>query len=154
MTPRLLWQSWTGFRLNLKRVSIRFHGSFFSDVSDSPVALAATRVANIFQSRLYNALLDIQEYYELHLNNKDTPQQVVSSPSLVQANFQDPEFDIFRITLEKSESGLGFSITGGIDSPVDTGDIHIYISKIIPGGAAEQREYISLISTVALIDFI
>jgi len=93
---------------------------------DSPVALAASRVANIFQSRLYNALLDIQDYYELHLNNKEIPQK-------------DPEFDTFRIYLEKTDSGLGFSITGGIDSPVDTGDIHIYISKIIPGGAAEQQ---------------
>lgn len=99
-------------------------------------------------------MLDIQEYYELHLNNKDTPQQVVVSPSLVQAISQDPEFDIFRITLEKSESGLGFSITGGIDSPVDTGDIHIYISKIIPGGAAEQRKYLFLNCKVALIHFI
>ncbi|CBY21938.1 unnamed protein product [Oikopleura dioica] len=93
---------------------------------DSPVALAASRVANIFQSRLYNALLDIQDYYELHLNNKEIPQN-------------DPEFDTFRIYLEKTDSGLGFSITGGIDSPVDTGDIHIYISKIIQGGAAEQQ---------------
>ena len=37
---------------------------------DSPVGMAANRVANIFQSRLFNALLDIQDYYELHLNNK------------------------------------------------------------------------------------
>ena len=46
---------------------------------DSPVGMAASRVANIFQSRLFNALLDIQDYYELHLNNKQTSASTVCS---------------------------------------------------------------------------
>ena len=50
---------------------------------------------------------------------------------------QPAPFDTFEIVLERSHAGLGFSITGGIDSPVSPNDIHIYISKIIHGGAAD-----------------
>jgi len=48
------------------------------------------------------------------------------------------------VTVLRNSSGLGFSITGGIDSPVSPSDIHIYISKIIPGGAANLSKLIYL----------
>ena len=34
--------------------------------------------------------------------------------------------------------GLGFSIAGGTDNEHRTGDDGIFVTKIIPGGAAEQ----------------
>ena len=41
-----------------------------------------------------------------------------------------------EITLERGNSGLGFSIAGGIDNPHVADDPSIYITKLIPGGAA------------------
>ena len=40
------------------------------------------------------------------------------------------------IVLERGLSGLGFSIAGGKDNPVDSNDFSIFITKIIPNGAA------------------
>lgn len=40
------------------------------------------------------------------------------------------------ITLERGTSGLGFSIAGGTDNPHVGDDTAIYITKLIPGGAA------------------
>ncbi|XP_055297799.1 disks large 1 tumor suppressor protein isoform X3 [Sitodiplosis mosellana] len=44
-----------------------------------------------------------------------------------------------EITLERGSSGLGFSIAGGTDNPLTSGvDTSIYITKLIPGGAASN----------------
>ena len=43
------------------------------------------------------------------------------------------------MTLHKGPEGLGFSIAGGKDNPHIGTDPHIYITKIIPGGNAEQE---------------
>lgn len=40
------------------------------------------------------------------------------------------------ITCVQGNSGLGFSIAGGIDNPHIPDDPGIFITKIIPGGAA------------------
>uniref|UniRef100_H2ZDM3 Uncharacterized protein n=1 Tax=Ciona savignyi TaxID=51511 RepID=H2ZDM3_CIOSA len=40
------------------------------------------------------------------------------------------------IVLERGTAGLGFSIAGGRDNPLEPQDGSIYITKIIPGGAA------------------
>lgn len=41
--------------------------------------------------------------------------------------------------MERKEKGLGFSIAGGLDDPVDENDPSIYITNIIKGGAAEEK---------------
>ncbi|XP_076806613.1 disks large homolog 4-like isoform X3 [Clavelina lepadiformis] len=41
-----------------------------------------------------------------------------------------------EVILERGTSGLGFSIAGGRDNPLDVNDVSIYITKIIAGGAA------------------
>ncbi|XP_031628819.1 disks large 1 tumor suppressor protein isoform X3 [Contarinia nasturtii] len=43
-----------------------------------------------------------------------------------------------EITLERGSSGLGFSIAGGTDNPHIGVDTSIYITKLIPGGAASN----------------
>ena len=47
----------------------------------------------------------------------------------------DP-FEYDEIALERGAYGLGFSIAGGIDNPHVGSDTSIYITKLIPGGAA------------------
>eukprot|EP00042_Codosiga_hollandica_P034478 m.241308 g.241308 ORF g.241308 m.241308 type:complete len:1061 (-) comp54421_c0_seq1:287-3469(-) len=49
-------------------------------------------------------------------------------------NFEEEQIEV--IELVKGPSGLGFSIAGGIDYPVEAGDTSVYITDIIKGGAA------------------
>ncbi|XP_011916202.1 PREDICTED: disks large homolog 3 isoform X6 [Cercocebus atys] len=56
-------------------------------------------------------------------------------PSL-SVNGSDGMFKYEEIVLERGNSGLGFSIAGGIDNPHVPDDPGIFITKIIPGGAA------------------
>ncbi|XP_007530825.1 disks large homolog 3 isoform X2 [Erinaceus europaeus] len=53
-----------------------------------------------------------------------------------QVNGNDGMFKYEEIVLERGNSGLGFSIAGGIDNPHVPDDPGIFITKIIPGGAA------------------
>ncbi|KAM3728602.1 Disks large [Dirofilaria immitis] len=46
------------------------------------------------------------------------------------------EWEIEEVVLEKGHTGLGFSIAGGLDQQYIDGDPSIYVTNIIPGGAA------------------
>ncbi|XP_065157765.1 disks large 1 tumor suppressor protein isoform X3 [Atheta coriaria] len=48
----------------------------------------------------------------------------------------DDEWEYEEIQLERGGAGLGFSIAGGTDNPHIGDDTAIYITKLIPGGAA------------------
>lgn len=48
------------------------------------------------------------------------------------------------IQLERGNSGLGFSIAGGTDNPHIGTDTSIYITKLIPGGAAAADGRLSI----------
>ncbi|XP_023311085.1 disks large 1 tumor suppressor protein isoform X2 [Anoplophora glabripennis] len=48
----------------------------------------------------------------------------------------DDEWEYEEIILERGGAGLGFSIAGGTDNPHIGDDTAIYITKLIPGGAA------------------
>ncbi|XP_032410971.1 LOW QUALITY PROTEIN: disks large homolog 3 [Xiphophorus hellerii] len=151
------------------------------------------KVSAILGSQLFQALLDIQECYEvtLQLNAEQTvvkedsgqdvwedqedegvsrvrvtsrssplkvervsgvvarslvempkanpPPIIVNADSLdagPYVNGSDGMFKYEEIILERGNSGLGFSIAGGIDNPHIPDDPGIFITKIIPGGAA------------------
>ncbi|KAG1954508.1 disks large [Pimephales promelas] len=51
-------------------------------------------------------------------------------------NGSDGMYKYEEIILERGNSGLGFSIAGGVDNPHIPDDPGIFITKIIPGGAA------------------
>ncbi|XP_077054853.1 disks large homolog 1 isoform X2 [Siphateles boraxobius] len=53
-------------------------------------------------------------------------------------NGTEAEYEYEEITLVRGNSGLGFSIAGGTDNPHIGEDPSIFITKIIPGGAAAQ----------------
>ncbi|KAM4695406.1 disks large homolog 1 isoform 2-T2 [Discoglossus pictus] len=65
----------------------------------------------------------------VNTDNLDTPPYV---------NGTDADYEYEEITLERGTSGLGFSIAGGTDNPHIGDDTSIFITKIIPGGAASQ----------------
>ncbi|XP_053096476.1 disks large homolog 4 isoform X1 [Pangasianodon hypophthalmus] len=167
----------------------------------------AERLLHVFQSDLFQALLDIQEFYELTVCENQTPVQLPTtgpqkyryqdeespppehSPAHITSgksgeilhlgdsshapmdglhgypphthvspakpvllpsshapyyatstlmNGLSGEVEYEEITLERGNSGLGFSIAGGTDNPHVGDDPSIFITKIIPGGAAAQ----------------
>lgn len=188
-----------------------------SQPQDTQLKVAIEKVIRIFKSRLFQALLDIQEFYEYTLldDTKSTQQKTletlqiankwereppitnahpkfektVSPPdeelpppppelrdkqieqktpvaippvkSPVVSTFNDDDIDhslppppqgsdagdseymngegeweYEEIPLERGNTGLGFSIAGGADNPHIGDDPSIFITKIIPGGAA------------------
>ncbi|XP_041116098.1 disks large homolog 2-like [Polyodon spathula] len=58
--------------------------------------------------------------------------------SVPYVNGTEIEYEFEEIMLERGNSGLGFSIAGGIDNPHIGDDPGIFITKIIPGGAAAE----------------
>ncbi|XP_061776645.1 discs large homolog 1-like protein isoform X10 [Nerophis ophidion] len=69
------------------------------------------------------------------------PPVVVNADSLdtpPYVNGTEADYEYEEITLERGNSGLGFSIAGGIDNPHIGEDPSIFITKVIPGGAAAQ----------------
>ncbi|XP_047699659.1 disks large homolog 3 isoform X3 [Prionailurus viverrinus] len=82
---------------------------------------------------------------ECTCTNRDWYEQAIPAPLLVNSEALEPSlsvngsdgmFKYEEIVLERGNSGLGFSIAGGIDNPHVPDDPGIFITKIIPGGAA------------------
>ncbi|XP_023032834.1 disks large 1 tumor suppressor protein isoform X4 [Drosophila willistoni] len=192
-----------------------------SEPQDRALRVAIERVIRIFKSRLFQALLDIQEFYELTLldDSKSIQQKTVEtlqiatkwekdgqsvkiadnqrmriesdnenvttgaatetgaggeyanpqsqqkqqrnsrSPQQQQQQSQtanstarsgsqtmngDDSWYYEDIQLERGNSGLGFSIAGGTDNPHIGTDTSIYITKLIPGGAAAADGRLSI----------
>ncbi|XP_068582195.1 discs large homolog 1-like protein isoform X8 [Cebidichthys violaceus] len=69
------------------------------------------------------------------------PPVVVNTDSLdtpPYVNGTEADYEYEEITLERGNSGLGFSIAGGTDNPHIGEDPSIFITKVIAGGAAAQ----------------
>ncbi|XP_035242211.1 disks large homolog 2-like isoform X7 [Anguilla anguilla] len=82
-----------------------------------------------------------------HEGGWQDPYQAGPAPMIVNADTLDSvpyvngteiEYEFEEITLERGNSGLGFSIAGGMDNPHIGDDPGIFITKIIPGGAAAE----------------
>ncbi|XP_055782905.1 disks large homolog 3 isoform X1 [Salvelinus fontinalis] len=76
-----------------------------------------------------------REWYD----QANPPPVIVNADSLdagPYVNGSDGMFKYEEIILERGNSGLGFSIAGGMDNPHIPDDPGIFITKIIPGGAA------------------
>ncbi|XP_043986220.1 disks large homolog 4-like isoform X1 [Gambusia affinis] len=75
-------------------------------------------------------------------NRANPPPVVVNTDSVdtpPYVNGTEADYEYEEITLERGNSGLGFSIAGGTDNPHIGEDPSIFITKIIPGGAAAQN---------------
>ncbi|XP_053179124.1 disks large homolog 1-like [Scomber japonicus] len=82
-------------------------------------------------------------YSQSHAYYQANPPPVVVNTDSVDTppyvNGTEADFEYEEITLERGNSGLGFSIAGGTDNPHIGEDPSIFITKIIPGGAAAQN---------------
>uniref|UniRef100_A0A2K6FM88 Disks large homolog 1 n=1 Tax=Propithecus coquereli TaxID=379532 RepID=A0A2K6FM88_PROCO len=75
------------------------------------------------------------------ITQANPPPVLVNTDSLetpTYVNGTDADYEYEEITLERGNSGLGFSIAGGTDNPHIGDDSSIFITKIITGGAAAQ----------------
>eukprot|EP00095_Tigriopus_kingsejongensis_P000538 maker-scaffold356_size197960-snap-gene-0.36 protein:Tk00538 transcript:maker-scaffold356_size197960-snap-gene-0.36-mRNA-1 annotation:"discs large 1" len=183
------------------------------ETDEKELKSAIERVIKIFKSRLFQALLDIQEFYELTLMDEGKSNDIKTTEALematrweltnrpfakgyeghlsstapggssrggptlppqfkeelmsklpemrhydpsssstmseasampVASNTSTPApaskvvipYEYDEIILERGTYGLGFSIAGGVDNPHAGSDTSIYITKLIPGGAA------------------
>ncbi|KAI5712176.1 hypothetical protein M8J75_006451 [Diaphorina citri] len=87
---------------------------------------------------------------------------MLSTPLLAggekQVNGGDSEWEYEEIRLERGGAGLGFSIAGGTDNPHIGDDTSIYITKLIPGGAAasdgrlQVNDVIHQVNHVTVVD--
>uniref|UniRef100_A0A3P9QJ41 Discs large MAGUK scaffold protein 4 n=1 Tax=Poecilia reticulata TaxID=8081 RepID=A0A3P9QJ41_POERE len=93
------------------------------------------------------------EHSPAHLGN--TPPVVVNTDTLdgsPYVNGTEGEIEYEEITLERGNSGLGFSIAGGTDNPHVGDDPSIFITKIIPGGAAAQDGRLSVNDCILFVN--
>ncbi|XP_067350285.1 disks large homolog 2 isoform X29 [Channa argus] len=76
------------------------------------------------------------------LKDKASPAPIIVNTdtldSVPYVNGTEIEYEFEEITLERGNSGLGFSIAGGTDNPHIGDDPGIFITKIIAGGAAAE----------------
>ncbi|XP_072302357.1 disks large homolog 4 isoform X2 [Eucyclogobius newberryi] len=85
----------------------------------------------------------------------NTPPMVVNTDTLdgsPYVNGTEGEIEYEEITLERGNSGLGFSIAGGTDNPHVGDDPSIFITKIIPGGAAAQDGRLSVNDCILFVN--
>ncbi|XP_058804324.1 disks large 1 tumor suppressor protein-like isoform X2 [Phymastichus coffea] len=113
------------------------------------------RIIRLFKSKFFQALIDIQEYYVItlldHVNCNDSMvdgYEISSYPCDIichqfhslssESSYKriDESNGNFEVVLKRKKAGLGFSIAGGIDNPHLPNDSRIYVTKIIPDGAA------------------
>ncbi|KAF7256224.1 hypothetical protein EG68_06865 [Paragonimus skrjabini miyazakii] len=80
---------------------------------DAPLVSALTRLMNVFQSRLFLALLDIQDFYELTLLDPDKNNDEKTAAALDVAmrweNISSPSLVASTIDLRRSNSSNGLS---------------------------------------------
>ncbi|XP_041430352.1 disks large homolog 3 isoform X1 [Xenopus laevis] len=98
---------------------------------------------------------------ECTCTNRDWYEQAGAAPLLVNTDCLDPSSSVNgsdtlykyeEIVLERGNSGLGFSIAGGIDNPHVPDDPGIFITKIIPGGAAAMDGRLSVSDCVLRVN--
>ncbi|XP_065204997.1 disks large 1 tumor suppressor protein isoform X3 [Planococcus citri] len=82
--------------------------------------------------------IDISDSWQSNVSNED---DILANSALHQTdsslvNGGPSEWEFEEIMLEKAGPGLGFSIAGGTDNPHIGDETDIYITKLIPGGAA------------------
>ncbi|KAG7208140.1 hypothetical protein KM043_009708 [Ampulex compressa] len=64
----------------------------------------------------------------------------------------DDDWEYEEIVLERGGAGLGFSIAGGTDNPHFGNDTAIYITKLIPGGAASADGRLRVNDTILQVN--
>lgn len=103
---------------------------------ENQIALAETRKENDNLGEQLRPTLLAEDSNHSHDNNGSVPKENNIDPNV--KAYQNEEKEYLDIILQRGGAGLGFSISGGTDNPHNENDPSIYITKIIPGGAAHH----------------
>uniref|UniRef100_A0A8C1DJA8 Disks large homolog 1 n=1 Tax=Cyprinus carpio carpio TaxID=630221 RepID=A0A8C1DJA8_CYPCA len=107
-------------------------------VSHSHISPMKVKSPSIPLAPWHISVLHAQVLMNVSLQASPAP-VVVNTESLDTSPYVSPYVsDVFLYVLHLGNSGLGFSIAGGTDNPHIGEDPSIFITKIIPGGAAAQ----------------
>uniref|UniRef100_A0A8C5AE62 Discs, large homolog 4a (Drosophila) n=1 Tax=Gadus morhua TaxID=8049 RepID=A0A8C5AE62_GADMO len=129
----------------------------------------AEKLLNIFQSDLFQALLgntDTHTFTHTHTHTHAVAMETIciAPPSHplnrahahtrahTHMNGSEGELEYEEITLERGTAGLGFSIAGGTDNPHVGDDPSVFITKIIPGGAAALDGRLRVNDSILLVN--
>ncbi|XP_041075846.1 disks large homolog 3 isoform X11 [Polyodon spathula] len=96
-------------------------------------------VTTLRTSQKVERVCGLVAHTHVEIPKANPPPIIVNADSLdpgPYVNGSDGMYKYEEIILERGNSGLGFSIAGGIDNPHIPDDPGIFITKIIPGGAA------------------
>uniref|UniRef100_A0AAY4EB83 Discs large homolog 1-like protein n=1 Tax=Denticeps clupeoides TaxID=299321 RepID=A0AAY4EB83_9TELE len=152
-TPRVnLWDisslhSPTSLSTSIEKFRQREDDSSVHDQSSPPLTeeTAAPALVQVAEKNL-SQIENVHGYVtHTHISpvKANPPPVVINTDSLdsaphVRVNGTESDCECEEITLERGNSGLGFSIAGGTDNPHVGEDASIFITKVIPGGAAAQ----------------
>ncbi|KOX72715.1 Discs large like protein 1-like protein [Melipona quadrifasciata] len=89
-------------------------------------------------------MFDVRRY-----QSKEFPLETLKSKRVVNG---DDDWEYEEIVLERGGAGLGFSIAGGTDNPHFGNDTAIYITKLIPGGAASADGRLRVNDTILQVN--
>ncbi|XP_072035225.1 disks large homolog 1-like isoform X3 [Amphiura filiformis] len=137
----------------------------YPEEQDSPAAIdGAPRLVPVVGTNAGPRKENIQSYVT---QSTVTPDEPAPSPVLVnadrldrspssQATSLDPsqrdEWEYQEIVLIRGGAGLGFSIAGGTDNPHIGDDPSIYITKLIPGGAAAVDQTLKINDVIVKVN--
>uniref|UniRef100_A0A9J7Z3G5 Discs large MAGUK scaffold protein 4 n=1 Tax=Cyprinus carpio carpio TaxID=630221 RepID=A0A9J7Z3G5_CYPCA len=117
----------------------RYHDEETPPLQHSPAHLTAGRSGEMLTvSDAGHAPIDGIHGYTPQMHVSPAKVRVLVFLCVSQMNGMDGDVEYEEITLERGNSGLGFSIAGGTDNPHIGDDPSIFITKIIAGGAAAQ----------------
>uniref|UniRef100_A0A8C8M8M0 Discs, large homolog 4a (Drosophila) n=1 Tax=Oncorhynchus tshawytscha TaxID=74940 RepID=A0A8C8M8M0_ONCTS len=125
-----------------KRMKYRYQDEETPPLEHSPAHLGQGKSAEMLHMSDKNlAAMEAMHGYTPHTH---------ISP--IKVNGTEGEIEYEEITLERGNSGLGFSIAGGTDNPHVGDDPSIFITKIIPGGAAAQDGRLSVNDSILFVN--
>nr|XP_054586512.1 disks large homolog 4 isoform X3 [Nothobranchius furzeri] len=142
------------------RLKYRYQDEETPPLEHSPAHLAPGKSAEMLHMSDKNlAAMEAIHGYTPHTHispvKGNTPPVVVNTDTLdgsPYVNGTEGEIEYEEITLERGNSGLGFSIAGGTDNPHVGDDPSIFITKIIPGGAAAQDGRLSVNDCILFVN--
>uniref|UniRef100_A0A8C1QRU7 Discs, large homolog 4a (Drosophila) n=1 Tax=Cyprinus carpio TaxID=7962 RepID=A0A8C1QRU7_CYPCA len=128
--------TWSGLDYLWIIPKYRYQDEETPPLEHSPAHLAHSKSAEMLHMSDKNlAAMDSMHSYAPHTHISPIK---VQTHTHTHTHTSEGEIEYEEITLERGNSGLGFSIAGGTDNPHVGDDPSIFITKIIPGGAAAQ----------------
>ena len=94
-------------------------------------------------SDIYEQISEIKEEEPLLSNDEEEPFHISQSSKRNITHFNS-NADCIQVELIRDDNGFGFSLTGGLDNQITTGDSKIYVSKLVENGPAHRNGVIQV----------